>query len=227
MINVTNSDVELYRSAKCQDVLDNSYVVARTDDGQGGSAIKKATGAAGEDIVGVAHVSPFASTNRAVIGEVHTVDADNALQLKNPGAVGDSISVFNKTTGLPMPKADYAFTSADNKVTWSATPPAATDVLEVSYLRSVTLAELGREGLPLDHAGRFQAIGDHAEFATGDSVIHTDFFDTSEAFVVGAPVFISAAGVPTAKSGTKQLGTVERAPTAAYPILGVAGKWKF
>lgn len=225
MINVNNSDVELFRSAQCLDILDNSFVLVRTDDGQGGSAVKKATGAAGEDVVGIAHVSPFAATSRAVAGENHTIDANSKITLKNPGVTAGSVRVFNVTTGAEMAAADYAV--AGNVVTWSANAPAATDILAVSYLRSVTLAELAREGLPLDHTNRFQGQGDHCEFATGKSTVHTDFFDTSVAFAIGAPVYISAEGIPTAKSGTKQLGTCERVPTAEYPVLGVSGQWKF
>lgn len=226
MLNTTNSDVALYRTAQCLDELDNSYVLARTNDGQGGSAVKKATGAEGENIVGIAHVSPIASTKRAVVGE-EGVAVDGVLVLEyGQAAIATSVGVTNLTTGVVYAKED--FTVVKGQATFvDAKKPANTDKLEISYLRSVTVAELGQEGLPLDFANRFQGVGSHAEFATGDSTIHTDFFDTSVPFEVGGPVFVTAEGIPTAKEGTKQIGVVDRAPTAAYPVLAVAGQWKF
>jgi hypothetical protein len=226
MLNVTNSDVELFRTAPCMDELDNSYVLARTDDGQGGSAVKRATGAAGENIVGIAHVSPIASTKRSVVGE-QGVALDGVLTLEyGQAVVATSVGIKNLTTGVIYDKAD--FTTVKGEVTFTdAKKPANTDKLESSYLRSVTVAELGQEGLPLDFANRFQGVGQHTEFATGNSTVHTDFFDTSVPFAVGEPVYVTAEGIPTAKAGTKQIGVVDRAPTAAYPVLAVAGQWKF
>lgn len=226
MLNVTNSDVELFRTAPCMDELDNSYVLARCDDGQGGSAVKKATGDAGENIVGIAHVSPIASTKRSVIGEEGVAD-DGVLALEyGQAVVGSSVGIKNATTGVTYDPAD--FTVVKGVATFTALKkPADTDKLVSSYLRSVTVAELGQEGLPLDFANRFQGVGQHCEFATGNSTVHTDYFDTSVPFAVGEPVFVSAEGIPTAKPGTKQIGVVDRMPTAAYPVLAVSGQWKF
>jgi hypothetical protein len=225
MINLTNSKVQEYRTAPCQDVIENSYVLKRVDDGYGGSAVAKATGAVGEDLVGIAHVQPIAATTRAVVGETGST-IGGKITLKHPGAVAGSVAVFNKTQNAPVAVADGALVG--NVLTLTGT--ANTDVLVLGYRRSVTLAELKIEGLPLDFANSVNGVGGSAEFATGKSTTEVDFFDTAATFLVGEPVYSNEEGLLTAvpvDADSPVFGKVAIAPTAAYPLLGVAFDLQF
>lgn len=223
MINLTNSKVQEYRTAPCADVIENSFVMKRVDDGFGGSAVAIATGAVGEDLVGVSHVQPIAATFRSVVGEEGSLTGGK-YTLKHPGAKSGSISGVNKTSGQPIDKADI--TLVGNEITvGGAAVPADTDICVFNYLRSVTLKELKQEGLPLDFANSVNGVGGSCEFATGKSTIEVDFFDTSVAYEVGQPVYASADGLLTSVPVDAQspvFGKVALAPTAGFPLLGVA-----
>lgn len=225
MINLTNSKVQEYRTAPCADVIENSYVLKRVNDGYGGSAVAKATGAVGEDLVGIAHVQPIAATSRAVVGETGSATGGKIL-LKHPGAIVGSVAAFNKTQNAPITIADGALVGNELTVTGAAD----TDVLVLSYRRSVTLAELKIEGLPLDFANSVNGVGGAAEFATGKSTVEVDFFDTASVFLVGQPVYANEEGLLTAEpvdADSPIFGKVAIEPTAAYPLLGVAFDLQF
>lgn len=221
MLNLTNSKVQEYRTAPCADVIDNSFVMKRVDDGNGLSAVAKATGAAGEDLVGIAHVQPIAATSRAIVGEVVTVNAAGKIALAHAGIIAGSIRIL-KADGTPVAKADIG---APVGSVVAVANVAEDDILSVSYRRSVTLAELKEEGLPLDFANNVNGVGGACEFATGKSTAEVDFFDTSVGYAVGAKVYANAEGLLTSApvaADSPVFGTVAIAPTAAYPLLGVS-----
>lgn len=223
MIQVNNSKIAEFRTAPCDQVLDNSYLLKRVDDGNGMSAVAKATGAANEDIVGMAHVSPIAATSRAVVGEEGS-PVSGRLALDHPGVVAGSYSVYNVTQDAAIANADITL-DGNELVIAGTTPPADTDVLRVNYRREVTLKELKQEGLPLDFSNNVNGVGGAAEFATGKSTVYTDFFDAKSDWKIGAKVYANAEGLPTTspvESGAAQVGTVDTVPSAEYPILGVA-----
>jgi len=234
MINVLNSNIDEFRTAALNPgiALDNSYWVMRVDDGAGGSAVAKATGTAGEDVVGISHVSPLAATQRANEESVTTIVGGNTTtsaptQLGYTGIDVTSFQVFSVTANaLLTVTTDYAVT-AGGLITWidsgvTATAPAPGDVVEITYLRSVTLEELAREGLPLDYTNQINGADGAVEFATGDTVVEVDFFDAGFNYAVGGKVYSTLTGMVSGATLGDALGTVAQVPTAENPVLGVS-----
>lgn len=230
MINVTNSNVQEYRTAPCTEEITNSFVLKRVDDGYGNSAVAIATGAAGEDIVGIAHATPSAAIEKPVVGEKVTLDAERKATLEHVAVTGTAY-VYNVTKGAVV--TDATITGREIQITGSGEPAEFSseegDVLTVNYRRSVTMAELTDAGLPLDFANRMQGLGTSIEFATGNSTVDTDLFDTAAAYSVGAKLYVSG-GIPTTEAPSAEspvIGRVSSVPTAGYPVLGVSGIWNF
>jgi len=227
MLNVLNSKIAEFRSAEViGNVIDNSYMLKRVDDGNGRSAVQIADGSAGEDIVGIAHVNPIAATRKAVIKEPHNINASNIVTLLNSSIDAASVRVYNTTTAALMPAADYGV--VNNVITWTANFPAVTDELEIDYLRNITLQELSDEGLPLDFANIVNGSDGGVEFATGLSTLETDFYDTTVAYTIGNAIYVDAEGKPSSVAvAGDSFGTCAVVPTSGNPSLGITFSLNF
>lgn len=222
MINVPNSQVSEFRTAPVLAAILNTLVLKRVDDGFGGSAVAPATGAAGEDIVGISHINPLSGSQVAVVGEEHSAVANKFTLLNTP--ITGSVKVYNVT------KAAKATVSAVTGGQVTTTGVDDTDILLVSYRRSQTMAEVISEGLPLASLNRQRLTDTQVEFASGKSVVHIDVFDTAADWTIGAPVYANAEGLATTTKpgdGATIVGTVATVPLGAYPWLGISGDWKF
>lgn len=226
MMNLTNSKVQEYRTAATLGaVIDNSFILKRIDDGQGGSAVAIATGAKDEDIVGVAHVQPLAALAAAVVGERHSVENGKVSLEFAPETSKVPVTVFGPN-GAKIDTANVAVSGRVVTLTGVADDAAVT----VNYLRSLTIAEVRAQGLPMDFANNLNGAGGYVEFATGKSTVEIDYFDTSAVFQVGKPVYASEDGLATdtpAEAGAAPIGTVAIAPNASYPLLGISFDLKF
>jgi len=229
MINLTNSKVQEYRSAALVAglMVANSFLLKRVDDGLGNSAVAIATGAVGEDLVGIANVSPISSIARSVIGEEKT-GVGGVVTLNWP-IEGAEPSVYNVTADSAVDPADVAV-SGSNQITITTTVPADTDVLSINYNRSVTLAELSLEGLPLDYANKVNGSDGAVEFATGKSTLEVDFFAADVPYVIGDPLYSDANGIISSvpvDAASPVAGTCSIVPTAENPVLGISIDLKF
>jgi hypothetical protein len=232
MINILNSKTDEFRTAPLVGgALDNSYLVARVDDGQGMSGVQKASGAAAEEVVGIAHVSPLAALYRAVIDEAHNAvdDAgDRVVQLNYTAIDVASVRVYNVTDAVAITPDAITAAGLITIDSGNANLPDVTDELIISYRRSVTLQELSNEGLPLDYANQINGSDGAVEFITGNSTVETDFFDTSVVYAVGEALYADADGMPTNTSGAGMVvGHVAVVPTAENPVLGISFDLKF
>lgn len=226
MLNLTNSKVQEYRTAPTLgQVIDNSFFLARVSDGHGGSAVQIATGAKGEDVVGLAHVQPLAALAAAVVGEAHSVQGGK-ITLNFQPDTKLAVKVVDVLTGTVIDKAKVSV--AGNVVT--ITDSTDDQAVEATYLRSLTIAEVRAQGLPLDFANNLNGAGGYCEFATGKSTVEIDYFDVTAVFQVGKPVYVSADGLATnapAVADAAPVGTVAIEPSSAYPLLGVSFDLKF
>lgn len=227
MLNVTNSHIKEIRTYPVLEgtLIDNSYVLKRVDDGQGGEAVTIATGTAGEDIVGIAHVSPVGSVARAVVGEEHATPAGTgpSFDLNYVPVQGVGLKLYNETKDELVDAGAYSISGKTVTITdGQATTPAEGDIVAATYARSVTLSELAREGLPMDWPNRVTGQDGAVEVVRGrDSDIDVDFFDPAGDYQIGAPVYVSATGQLTSESGDIKFGNVTRLPSSGYPVLGV------
>lgn len=230
MLNLTNSKVLDFRTAElaANVVVTNNYILKRVPSPTNPalSAVTIATGAANEDIVGVAHISPIASTSRAVVGEEHIRGAVDVVAINNAGYVANSLYIYNLTVGAVVPGTAITSIGTNGTVTFNSAGvgyPAPTDVLQFSYRRSVTLSELSQEGLPIDFANRVNGQNGAVEFATAKAILEVDFFDTAVAYAIGQKVYPTTEGIPTStvSAGGIAIGTVSVVPTAEYPALGI------
>lgn len=231
MINMTNSKMIDIRTAELvlNQTIENNYILKRVPSPTNPalSAVDKATGAAGENIVGVALVSPIAATSRSVVEEEHSRGAGNVVALNHAGYVAGSLLIYNATVGAIVPSATAYTVAGNGTVTFlplGVGYPAGTDVLHISYRRSVTLSELSQEGLPIDFANRVNGQNGAVEFVTAKATIEVDFFDTAVAYAIGDKVYPTPEGIPTTtvSAGGVIVGTVSIVPTAEYPALGIA-----
>lgn len=221
-INVPNSNVQKYRTAPVLAAINGTLVLKRVDDGFGGSAVAPATGAAGEDIVGISHVRPLQSSTKVVVAEEHT---GNEFNLNHAGVIG-AVAVYNVTKGAAVAKGDI--TVAGSKVTLANGDE--TDIVEVTYTRSLTIAEITAEGLPLESLNLSAGTDSHVEFATGQSTVDVDNFDPEGDYAVGAPLYANADGVLTSIAPANDspiVGRVASVPQGEYPWLSVSGNWVF
>lgn len=231
MINLTNSKMLDIRTAELAAgvVIENSYILKRVASPTNPhlSAVDRAVGAANEDLVGIALVSPIAATSRSVVDEQHSRGSGNVITLNNPGYVAGTMRIFNATTDAVVTGGTITSIASNGTVTLNAGDPnypAPSDVLLISYRRSIALSELSQEGLPIDFANRVNGQNGAVEFVTAKATIETDLFDTSVAYTIGAKVYPDANGIPTATAsvGGIAIGTVAVVPSAEYPALGIA-----
>ena len=230
MINLTNSKMIDIRTAElaANVVIENSYILKRVASPTNPtlSAVDRATGAADEDLVGVALVSPIAATTRAVVEEEHSRGAGNVVTLNHPGYVNGSMRVYNVTVGAVVPGTGIASINAvTGAITFAPLGvgfPAPADILYLSYRRSLALSELSQEGLPIDFANRVNGQNGAVEFVTAKATIETDLFDTTVAYSVGDKIYPDANGIPTKTPsvGAISVGHVVVVPSAEYPALG-------
>lgn len=223
MINIPNSSIEHFHTAPVLAAIKNTVILKRIDDGFGGSAVAAATGAADEDIVGIAHINPLSGTEVAVVGE-NAVAVANKFNLKHAGSVAASVYVWNVTKNA---KATVSST-VNGLVTTTGVDD--TDILTVNYRRSLTLSEVIAEGLPLSSLNRQGSTDTSVEFASGRSVAHLDVFDTTAEYAIGKKVYSNADGLATTtkpNADSVVVGTVASVPQGAYPWLAVSGDWRF
>lgn len=227
MLNHTNAQVELFRTASVvgAPVLDSVFLArARLENGTAG--VKIATGAKGENVVGIAHVRAVAQRFATVIKEEHVVASDLSIVLAKTPEL-DSVSVFNKTQNAKVDVANLTWKGATGTAA-ADKGVAAADVLQVTYRYRMSMLEVQSQGLPIDFANQVTGNDGTVELATGRVSVEIDNFDTNAEYTVDAPVYVSADGLPTTIKGEGEpVAFVTSEPTATNPVLGIAGFFVF
>lgn len=221
MLNHTNAQVELFRTAKTAGLpITDSVFVKRARLADGTQGVDIATGADKETVVGIAHIRAVAQRFGTVVKEQHVIQSDLSFILpKLP--VAKTIKIHNLTKNAPVDAEKLTWTGATGKAA-DSTEVAVGDVVEVTYRYAMSMLEVQSQGLPIDFANQITGNDGSVEFATGRISVEIDNFDTNAEYEVDADIYVGKDGSPTTVKNGKAVAKVVSEPTAANPVLAIS-----
>lgn len=222
MLNHTNAQVELFRTAKVAGLpITDSVFLKRARLADGTQGVDIADGGANETVVGIAHIRAVAQRFGTVVKEQHVIQSDLSFILPKLPVTG-TVKIHNLTKAAPVDAEKLTWTGATGKAPSDTTEVAVGDVVEVTYRYAMSMLEVQSQGLPIDFANQITGNDGSVEFATGRVKVEIDNFDTNAEYTVDADIYVGKDGSPTTIKNGKAVAKVVAEPTAASPVLALS-----
>lgn len=205
--------------------------LVRSLNADGKVQVSVATGASGEVICGMARHDRISAVTTVAVERITFVDGggnpENTKQLRGTSVVADSELVTNPTTGAAYTRNDdYTLSVGGSLVRVAAgsggTIPESGSV-DIMYRRNILKRE-SENRLGVDYN---RSHGDSEELATvcqGNSQVFTDQFDSSQAYAVDDPLYVTDDGTgrsTTVDNGGQVVGRVATPPSVDEPLLEI------
>lgn len=193
-----------YRDVDADAEFTAGTVVKIASDSKGNAIVTPVT-ATGDAALGIAYQDKATAFYIPVVSEVVTIAADKTISLANVYVDAASILVAGKVI-----TTDYLITDATKGILTSVTGTAGGKVTVSYRFKDINKASIDQT----IGSGKISVI-------EGKGEISTLIYDTATAFTLGGNVYFTAAGIPTAKTGTTVIGTVTKVPTADSAELNI------